>query len=88
MSGPGAAVSGVVSKPSRVYIRLQKSDDNDMLSQLKSTIDEARDDSEVVLVLGPDNAKQAIKLSTRMSAEPEAVERLQALVGAANVVLQ
>jgi DNA polymerase-3 subunit alpha len=88
MSGPGAAVSGVVSKPSRVYIRLQKSDDNDMLSQLKSTIDEARGDSEVVLVLGPDNAKQAIKLSTRMSAEPEAVERLQALVGAANVVLQ
>lgn len=74
--------------PSRVYIRLHKSDDHEMLSQLKLTIDEQRGESEVVLVLGPDASKQAIKLPTRMNADAAAVERLQALVGASNVVLQ
>ncbi len=75
-------------KPARVYIRLSKSDDHDMLAQLKLAIDEQQGDSEVVLVLGPDSAKQAIKLPTRMSSDPAALERLQALVGPANVVLQ
>ncbi|HSX31108.1 MAG TPA: DNA polymerase III subunit alpha [Candidatus Saccharimonadales bacterium] len=74
------------SKPTRVYIRLLKSDDHDILSRLKLAIDEQRGDSEVVLVLGPH--KQAVKLPTRMSSEPAALERLQSLVGAANVVLQ
>jgi DNA polymerase III subunit alpha len=83
-----ATITAEAPKPSRVYIRLLKSDDHEMLSQLKVTIDEQKGDSEVVLVLGPDAAKQAIKLPTRMNCEPSAIERLQALVGAANVVLQ
>ena len=76
------------SKPSRVYIRLIKSDDHEMLQNLKMTIDDQQGESEVVLVLGPDTAKQAIKLPTRMSSDAVALERLQALVGASNVVLQ
>jgi DNA polymerase-3 subunit alpha len=75
-------------QPSRVYIRLEKSDDHAMLAQLKTTIDAQQGEAEVVLVLGPDSAKQAIKLPTRMNAEPAALERLQSLVGASNVVLQ
>jgi len=74
------------SKPTRVYIRLAKSDDHAMLANLKSAIDEASGDTEVVLVLG--EAKQPVKLPTRMSAEPQAIERLQTLVGAPNVVVQ
>jgi DNA polymerase-3 subunit alpha len=77
-----------VPKPTRVYIRLLKSDDHDMLQSLKMTIDAQRGESEVVLVLGPDTAKQAIKLPTRMSSDTAALARLQALVGTANVVLQ
>jgi DNA polymerase-3 subunit alpha len=73
-------------KPARVYIRLLKSDDHDMLQNLKMTIDEQRGETEVVLVLGP--AKQAVKLPTRMSSDVAALERLQALVGPTNVVLQ
>jgi hypothetical protein len=72
----------------KVYIRLLKSDDHAMLTQLKTTIDEQHGESEVVLVLGPDAAKQAIKLPTRMSSDPESLARLQTLVGATNVVLQ
>lgn len=75
-------------RPTRVYIRLLKSDDNAMLQSLKMAIDEQKGDSEVVLVLGPDAAKQAIKLPTRMSSEASALERIQSLVGASNVVLQ
>jgi DNA polymerase-3 subunit alpha len=88
VSAAKAEKAAAAPKPTRVYIRLTKSDDNDMLQSLKMAIDEQRGESEVVLVLGPDTAKQAIKLPTRMSAEPEALARLQTLVGEANVVLQ
>jgi len=83
-----AELSVDVNKPAKVYIRLTKSDDHKMLSQLKITIDEQRGDSEVILVLGPDSAKQAVKLPTRMSADADSLGRLQALVGATNVKLQ
>jgi DNA polymerase-3 subunit alpha len=75
-------------KNAKVYIRLAKSDDHSMLQSLKMTIDEQQGDSEVVLVLGPDDAKQAIKLPTRMNSDVASLERLQSLVGEANVVLQ
>jgi DNA polymerase-3 subunit alpha len=76
-------------KPLRIYIRLEKSDDTAMLAQLKGTIDECSgDDCDVVLVLGPDTAKQAIKLPTRMRRDDSGLERLQALVGSSNVVLR
>jgi len=78
----------VTDKPAKVYIRLLKSDDHALLAQLKIAIDEQQGDSEVVLVLGPDHAKQAVKLPTRMNAEPAVLDRLQALVGSGNVVLQ
>ncbi|HSX05227.1 MAG TPA: DNA polymerase III subunit alpha [Candidatus Saccharimonadales bacterium] len=84
----GAEKVQPLDRPARVYIRLVKSDDHSMLAQLKSAIDEQQGESEVVLVLGPDAAKQAVKLPTRMSSDSAALERLQALVGAANVVLQ
>ena len=84
----GAEKVQAADRPTRVYIRLLKSDDHAMLAQLKLTIDEQQGDSEVVLVLGPDTAKQAIKLPARMSSDSASLERLQALVGAANVVLQ
>lgn len=74
------------TRPTRVYIRLHKSDDHDMLSQLKMAIDEQRGETEVVLVLGPH--KQAVKLPSRINSDPAALESLQALVGTANVVLQ
>lgn len=84
-----AEVVEAAPKPARVYIRLEKSDDHDMLAQLKGAIDDCTgDDCEVVLVLGPDTAKQAIKLPGKMNREAASLERLQSLVGARNVVLQ
>jgi DNA polymerase III subunit alpha len=80
--------SDVPSKPNRVYIRLLKSDDHALLQSLKTTIDECAGDSEVVLVLGPEHAKQAVKLPARMDCDDTNVEKLKTLVGASNVVLQ
>ncbi|HSX43467.1 MAG TPA: DNA polymerase III subunit alpha [Candidatus Saccharimonadales bacterium] len=78
----------VAAKPARVYIRLVKSDDHQLLQSLKMTIDECSGESEVVLVLGPDTAKQAIKLPARMDCAEDNVSRLRELVGSSNVVLQ
>ncbi len=75
-------------KAVRVYIRLTASDDHAMLQLLKSAIDEQQGESEVVLVLGPDTAKQAVKLPTRMRSDDAALDLLRDLVGATNVVLQ
>jgi DNA polymerase-3 subunit alpha len=77
-----------LDRPSRVYIRLMKSDDSALLQSLKMTIDECAGESEVVLVLGPDTAKQAIKLPGRMDCAETNVTRLRELVGHSNVVLQ
>ena len=82
------SVSTDAPKPVRVYIRLTASDDHTMLQSLKTTIDEQQGDSEVVLVLGADDAKQVVKLPTRMRSDDQALGMLRELVGAGNVVLQ
>jgi hypothetical protein len=55
---------------------------------LKQTIDEQSGDNEVVLILGPDTAKQIIRLPSRVSTEAGSLSRLQQLVGADNIKLQ
>lgn len=73
------------AKPVRVYIRLPNADDQDTLLSLKSTIDKHSGDTEVVLVLGPGQNKQIIKLTTKIDQQTAALEELQATVGADNV---
>lgn len=72
----------------RVYIRLPSTEDQTMLLSLKSAIDEHRGSTDVVLVLGDGTTKQIIKLPSGINETPEAVEALNALVGAANVKVQ
>ncbi|MGH7142445.1 MAG: DNA polymerase III subunit alpha [Candidatus Saccharimonadales bacterium] len=75
-------------KAARVYIRLAKSDDDQLLLSLKRAIDEQRGESEVVLVLGDDDAKQIIRLPSRMNSDEDSLKRLQSLVGPKNIVLK
>jgi Icc-related predicted phosphoesterase len=83
-----AEVETAPHKSAKVYIRLSKSDDNDLLLSLKQAIDEQHGDSEVVLVLGSDDAKQIIRLPSRMKSDVDSLKRLQSLVGSQNVILQ
>ena len=71
----------------RMYIRLEHSEDQDMLMSLKSTIDGRKGNTEVVLVLGNNDNKQIIKLPMRVIPDDETVTSISALVGADNVKL-
>lgn len=83
-----AASSPTVRESARVYIRLHKSDDQELLMSLKQAIDEQPGDSEVVLVLGAEDQKQIVRLPSRIRNDQSSLERLQALVGAQNVIPQ
>jgi DNA polymerase-3 subunit alpha len=85
MQGPGAKAISENTSPERVYIRLTDAGDNNLLMSLKAAIDENRGSTDVVLVLGPDSSKQAIKLPTGMNNAEPALSKLQSLVGAENV---
>ena len=69
----------------RVYIRLSSSDNHQTLLSLKQTIDDRHGDTEVVLVLGPDKAKQVIKLPMKILNDNQTLQQLSSLVGAENV---
>lgn len=76
------------AQPERLYIRLVKSDDNGLLRSLKVIIDSSPGDQEVVLVLGTDAAKQAVKLPARITPTTDMLEQLTELVGAENIKTQ
>lgn len=72
----------------RVYIRMDSTDDEKTLLSLKKTIDSHKGDTEVVLVLGADAAKQAIKLPGGINRAGEGLDQLKQLVGTDNLVIR
>lgn len=71
----------------KLYIRLHTSDNAETLLSLKAAIDEHQGETDIVLVLGPAEQKQAVKLPMRVSATEETLARLSDLVGYENVKL-
>jgi DNA polymerase-3 subunit alpha len=74
----------VVPSP-KIFIRLLNSDNQDVLLSLKSTLDSYVGDTAVVLVMGPDQNKQIIKLPSGVNENEDVIKNLQTLVGAENV---
>lgn len=91
--GPGARamprnpLAVVENIPQRVYLRLDNSENQELLLTLKRAIDDSRGDTEVVLVLGEEANKQVIKLPMRISKEEPVIARLKTLLGEPNVKL-
>jgi DNA polymerase-3 subunit alpha len=83
----GAGPGGPALTPAqeRLYIRLHDSKNQELLLALKQSIDEAKGDTEVVLVLGPSESKQIIKLPVGISKDQRIITKLEGLVGADNV---
>ncbi len=81
---PTIAANAVTPK---LYIRLEKSDDQDKLISLKEAIDQHHGETEVVLVLGANDNKQIIKLPMRVNTQDDSLSSFGALVGAENVKL-
>jgi DNA polymerase-3 subunit alpha len=75
-----------VPPPERVYIRLDDSQNHELLQSLKQTIDQHQGPTEVVLVFGQEGSRQAIKLPSGVQhKETAAIKQLQELVGAENI---
>ena len=72
----------------RLYIRIRHSDDTEQLTALKSIVDTTKGEHQVILVLGPDAAKQAVKLPAKIDANNDVLQRLNELVGAENIRFQ
>jgi hypothetical protein len=66
---------------------MPSSDDHELLIRLKQTIDEYSGSTEVVLVVGPDESKQAIRLPLRIEASEDVLNSLDKLVGPGKVKL-
>ncbi|HSX33853.1 MAG TPA: DNA polymerase III subunit alpha [Candidatus Saccharimonadales bacterium] len=88
-ASPRAKTSAAaVLAPPRVYVRLESSSDQSLLLALKQTIDNNQGDTEVVLVLGPADSKQIIKLPGKLKSDDATLASLRDTVGAHNVKIQ
>lgn len=75
-------------KTPRVYVRLVSTADQSVLLSLKETLDIHHGATEVVLVLGGPEQKQAIKLPGGIDHPGEGVDKLKELVGVENLVIK
>jgi DNA polymerase-3 subunit alpha len=75
-------------KQERVYIRLSNSEDQNLLLSIKQTIDASAGETDVVLILGPTETKQAIKLPGGIMPQEPVLNRLRELVGTENIKYQ
>jgi DNA polymerase-3 subunit alpha len=69
----------------RIYLRLESTDNTDQLLLLKQHIDKHEGSSEVVLVIGPAENKQVIRVPNKTSRSDESIDELIQLFGAENV---
>lgn len=81
-------VSKMIDSPLRLFVRLSDSSDQNLLIELKKTIDEHSGTTDVVLVLAGKSEKQAIKLPGGIDRESKGVALLQELVGFDNIKIQ
>ncbi len=90
-SSAGASINrSVASAPvkQRLYIRLENSQDQPMLVTLKEKLDNYKGETEVVLVTGPTEDKQIIKLPQTISVDETCLRDLASVFGALNVVVR
>ena len=87
MKGPGAkAVTD--SALAKVYVRVENSQDEKLLLDLKKTIDANQGDTDVILVMGPADNRQAIKLPAGIRRDETILNLLGEVVGRDNVKVQ
>jgi len=83
--------SKISSKPkqklNRIYLRLESTDNTELLLLLKQHIDKFRGASEVVLVVGSSDNKQIIRVPEKTSSDNDSIDELVKLFGSENVKL-
>lgn len=87
-SHPKSAVPQRPVEQPRIYVRVVDSNNGQLLTKLKAVVDANLGQSEIVLVVGPDESKQAIKLPIRIASSKPVLAELAELAGADNVKQQ
>lgn len=72
----------------RLYIRIASSDDQTLLIALKDKLDNHKGETEVVIVTGSTDSKQAIKLPQLIDINETSLRDLAAVFGSTNVVVK
>lgn len=72
----------------RLFIRLENSDDQLLLMNLKEKLDAHSGGTEVVIVTGPSDSKQIIKLPQSIDINEESLRAVAAIFGPRNVVVR
>jgi len=72
----------------RIYVRMADTQDVVKLNLLKTHITENPGEIDIVLVIGPADKKQAIKIPNKSNDSPESLDMLASLYGAENVKVQ
>jgi DNA polymerase-3 subunit alpha len=76
------------SAKKRLFIRLENSANRSLLMSLKDKLDSFRGDTEVVIVTGNSQSKQAIKLPQTININEESLRSLAAIFGSTNIVIK
>ncbi len=87
LDGPGAKPINE-SITSKLYIKLETSENELLLKSLKQIIDNHSGDTQVILVLGNELNKQAIRLPSGIDLNSRGPEYLKQLMGSENVILR
>lgn len=74
-----------LDKPSKLYIRLESSDNSELLQKIKALLDSSPGETETVLVLGPN--KQAIRLPLKVNASDDLITKLKEVIDPINIKL-
>jgi DNA polymerase-3 subunit alpha len=82
-----AASTSTTASQSKIYVRLKDTSSSEILMQLKSIIDTYSGENEVILVVGPDASKQAIRLPHRAVTTEDCLTALKNVVGEKSVVV-
>lgn len=72
----------------RLYIRIEDSENQNLLMALKQKLDNHRGETEVVIVTGPSEEKQVIKLPQMVNINEQSIRDLAAVFGSTNVVVR
>jgi DNA polymerase-3 subunit alpha len=83
-----ARLESTVKAVQRLYIRIEDSEDQNQLMALKQKLDNHRGETEVVIVTGPSESKQVIKLPQTVSLNEQSMRDLAAVFGPTNVVVR
>jgi len=86
--GTMASLNDTEDLERKLYIRIEDSSNQPLLLSLKEKLDNYRGNTEVVLVTGSEDSKQAIKLPQMINISETSLRDLASIFGATNVVVK